>query len=43
MGRSANAAFLVAALAVGTPWASAQEKPKTEDVAMEARQPERHR
>jgi len=40
MGRRANAAFLVAALAMGTPWVSAQEKPKTEDVAMEARQPE---
>ena len=34
MGRRANAAFLVA-LAMGTPWVSAQEKPKSEDVAME--------
>jgi hypothetical protein len=40
MGRRANAAFLVAALAMGTPWVSAQEKPKSEDVAMEARQTE---
>ena len=40
MGRRANAAFLVAALAMGTPWVSAQEKPKNEDVAMEARQTE---
>ena len=39
MGRRANAAFLVA-LAMGTPWVSAQEKPKSEDVAMEARQTE---
>ena len=40
MGRRANAAFLMAALAMGTPWVSAQEKPKGEDVAMEARQTE---
>ena len=40
MGRRAIAAFLVAALAMGTPWVSAQEKPKNEDVAMEARQTE---
>ena len=40
MGRTTNAAFLVAALAMGTPWVSAQEKPKNEDVAMEARQTE---
>jgi hypothetical protein len=40
MGRRANAAFLVAALAMGTPSVSAQEKPKSEDVAMEARQTE---
>jgi hypothetical protein len=40
MGRRANAAFLVAALAMGTAWVSAQEKPKSEDVAMEARQTE---
>jgi hypothetical protein len=32
-----SAAFLVAALAMGTLWVSAQEKPKSEDVAMEAR------
>lgn len=38
MGSSASAAFLVAVLVMGTPWASAQEKPKSEDVAMEARQ-----
>ena len=40
MGRTANSAFLVAALAIGTPLVSAQEKPKGEDVAMEARQTE---
>ena len=40
MGKRVNAAFLVAALAMGTPWVSAQEKPKNEDVAMEARQTE---
>ena len=37
MGRRAHAVFLVAALAMGTLWVSAQEKPKSEDVAMEAR------
>jgi hypothetical protein len=37
MGRRANAAFLAAALTMGTPWVSAQEKPKSEDAAMEAR------
>jgi hypothetical protein len=37
MGRRAQAVFLVAALAMGTLWVSAQEKPKSEDVAMEAR------
>jgi hypothetical protein len=40
MRRRAHAAFLVAALAMGTLWVSAQEKPKSEDVAMEARQTE---
>jgi hypothetical protein len=40
MGRRANAAFLMAALAMGAPWVSAQEKPKSEDAAMEARQTE---
>lgn len=40
MGRRVNAAFLVAALTMGTRWVSAQEKPKSEDVAMEARQTE---
>ena len=40
MVRTANAALLVAALAMGTPWLSAQEKPKNEDVAVEARQTE---
>lgn len=40
MGRRANAAFLVAALAMGTRWISAQEKPKSEDAAIEARQTE---
>jgi len=40
MGRTAKAAFLVAALMMGTLWVSAQEKPKTEDAAMEARQTE---
>src|ERR1700686_3338227 len=40
MGRRANAAFLMAALAMGTSWVSAQEKPKSEDAAMEARQTE---
>ena len=37
MGRRAHAVFLVAALAMGTLRVSAQEKPKSEDVAMEAR------
>jgi hypothetical protein len=37
MGRRAQAVFLVSALAMGTLWVSAQEKPKSEDVAMEAR------
>jgi hypothetical protein len=40
MGKRVTAAFLVAALAMGTPWVSAQEKPKNEDVAVEARQTE---
>jgi hypothetical protein len=40
MGRTANAAVLVAALAMGTPWVSAQEKPKSEGAAIEARQTE---
>jgi hypothetical protein len=40
MGRRANAVFLMAALAMGAPWVSAQEKPKSEDAAMEARQTE---
>jgi hypothetical protein len=40
MGKIVNAAFLVAALAMATPWVSAQEKPKNEDVAMETRQTE---
>jgi hypothetical protein len=40
MGRRGNAAFLMAALAMGAPWVSAQEKPKSEDAAMEARQTE---
>src|SRR5437660_7667405 len=38
MGKTANTAFLLAALAMGTPWVSAQEKPKSEDAAMKARQ-----
>ena len=38
MGRAANAAVLVAALAMGTAWVSAQDKPKSEDAAAEARQ-----
>ena len=37
MGRRAHAVFLVAALVMGTLRVSAQEKPKSEDVAMEAR------
>jgi hypothetical protein len=40
MRRAANAAVLVAALAMGTRWVSAQEKPKSEDAAIEARQAE---
>jgi hypothetical protein len=40
MRRTANAAVLVAALAMGTRWVSAQEKPKSEDAAIEARQAE---
>jgi hypothetical protein len=40
MRRTANAALLLAALAMGTPWVSAQEKPKSEDAAIEARQAE---
>jgi hypothetical protein len=40
MGKTANAAFLVAALAMGTPWGSAQEKPKSGDSPMETRQTE---
>jgi CHASE3 domain sensor protein len=40
MGRTANAAVLVVALAMGTSWVSAQEKPKSEDTAIEARQTE---
>jgi hypothetical protein len=38
MVRRVNAVFLVAALAMGARWVSAQEKPKNKDVAMEARQ-----
>jgi hypothetical protein len=40
MGRRVNAAFLMAALAMVTPWVSAQEKPKSEDAPMETRQTE---
>jgi hypothetical protein len=40
MGRRAYAAFLAAVLAMGTSWLSAQEKPKSEDAATEARQTE---
>ena len=40
MGRTANAAFLLAALTLGTPWVSAQEKPKSEEAAPEAHQME---
>jgi hypothetical protein len=40
MGRIANTAFLLAALAIGTPWVSAQEKPQSQDAAPEARQTE---
>jgi len=38
--RTANAALLLAALAMVTPWVSAQEKPKSEDAATEAHQTE---
>jgi len=38
MGKTANAAVLLAAMAMGTPWVSAQEKPKSEDAAIDARQ-----
>src|SRR5439155_21178678 len=40
MRRTANAALLLAALAMGTPWVSAQEKPKGEDAGTEAHQAE---
>jgi hypothetical protein len=40
MVRTAKATFLLAALAMAIPWASAQEKPKSEDAATEARQTE---
>jgi hypothetical protein len=40
MGRKAKAAFLMAALAMGTLWVSAQEKPRSEGVVTEARQTE---
>lgn len=40
MRRTANAALLLAALAMGTPWVSAQEKPKSEDAATEAHETE---
>lgn len=40
MRRTANAALLLAALAMGTPWVSAQEKSKSEDAATEAHQTE---
>jgi hypothetical protein len=40
MRRTVNAALLLAALAMGTPWVSAQEKPKSEDAATEAHQTE---
>jgi hypothetical protein len=40
MRRTSNAVVLLAALAMGTPWVSAQEKPKSEDAAIEARQAE---
>jgi hypothetical protein len=36
MVRTVKAAFLVAALAMATPWVPAQEKPKSEDAALEA-------
>ena len=38
MRRTVNAALLLAALAMGTPWVSAQEKPKSEDAATDAHQ-----
>jgi hypothetical protein len=38
MGRTANAVLLAAALAMGTRWVSAQEKPRSEDAGMAARQ-----
>lgn len=38
MGRIAKAAFLLAALAMGTPWICAQEKAQSNDAATEARQ-----
>ena len=40
MGRTANAALLVAALAIGTSWSAAQEKRKGEDTTIEAHQTE---
>src|SRR5215469_2478819 len=40
MGRTASAAFLLAVFAMGTPWVSAQEKPKSEDAATAAHQTE---
>jgi hypothetical protein len=40
MRRISNAAVLVAALAMETLWVSAQEKPKSQDAAIEARQAE---
>jgi hypothetical protein len=40
MGRTASAAFLLAVFAMGTPWVSAQERPKSEDAATEAHQTE---
>jgi hypothetical protein len=40
MRRIATAALLLAALAMGTPWGSSQEKPKSEDAATETHQTE---
>ena len=40
MRRTVNLALLLAALAMATPWVSAQEKPKSEDAAPEAHQTE---
>jgi len=40
MAKTANAAFLVAALILGTRWVSAQEKPKSQDATIEAGQTE---